>query len=426
MAGPVPNLVPFDYGALDSAVAGGQQRQTLADLGAKAAQGDYDGAAATAFAGGQPDIAAHLAQMSAEQHQQIVQDAASGAYAADTPEKWDAFTQQFHATHPTIQVPPFAARNAVIAQAQTVQDQIANSQKNRELDIEAQKANTAANPMGGLAAADNLPMVETDTQGAPDAKQQQDFLAQLDPGTARLVQDIADYKMDISKVTSLRGNERRQVAQLVGQYDPSFDMTQYGARAAMRKSITSGSYSQALNSSNLVIQHLDALSKAVDDLHNTGIQPWNAASNALKNASGDPAITKFNTIADAAASELAKVFKGTGATDLASVEEWRRNLSANASPDQIHAAIDTAVGDLLKSRIDTINTQYQSAMGKPAKFTFLTPHSRQVLQDLGLDPTALDPTATPPASGGGDASATGGANAPADADIDALIKQYAP
>jgi hypothetical protein len=98
----------------------------------------------------------------------------------------------------------------------------------------------------------------------------------------------------------------------------------------------------------------------------------------------------FNTVADAAASELAKVFKGTGASSEEEIKNWRANLDPNASPAQLKAAIHTAITDLLGSRLDTIRSQYQATMGKPADFTILTPHSRAVLKSLGVDPSQLE------------------------------------
>jgi hypothetical protein len=240
---------------------------------------------------------------------------------------------------------------------------------------------------------DGLPTVPLDDNGTPDKTAQQDFISKLDPSTASLVKGISEYRIPIEKVTSLRGDQRQRLAQIVSQYDPSFDMSQYAARAAMRKSITSGNYSNALNSANLVIQHLDALEKAADGLDNGNYRLLNAGKNLYGSETGNPAITKFNTIADAAGSELAKVFKGTGATSDSEIKEWRKNLDPNASPAQIKASIHTAVADLLKSRLDTIQSQYKAAMGHPSDFSFLTPHSRQVLQDLGIDPSELDPSA---------------------------------
>jgi hypothetical protein len=59
-------------------------------------------------------------------------------------------------------------------------------------------------------------------------------------------------------------------------------------------------------------------------------------------------------------------------------------------PSQFKASVDTLVTNLLKSRLDTIRSQFQSAMGKPASFTMLTPHSREVLKQLNIDPTSID------------------------------------
>ena len=236
-----------------------------------------------------------------------------------------------------------------------------------------------------------LPIVPLSENGKPDPIAQEEFMKSVDPVTGRLIKQITDYKMDISKVTSLRKGERQKVAKMATAYDPTFDMTQYAARAAMRKSVTSGTYSQALQQSNLVIQHLGALKKSIEGLDNVNFQAYNSVKNFLKDQFGDPAITKFNTTADAAATELAKVFKGTGVTSEREIQDWRKNLNINGSPEQIKQSIDTAIKELLKSRIDTIKDRYKSAMGKPLDMQFLTPHSKEILTDLGVDPSELEP-----------------------------------
>lgn len=235
----------------------------------------------------------------------------------------------------------------------------------------------------------DLPQVQTNDQGVPDPNSQEQFLGTLPPNIRDLVKKIANYEMDISKVTSLRGGEREQIAALVSAYDPSFDMTQYQARAAMRKSVTSGSYSNALNASNLVIQHVDAMSEAFKKLNNTRFQWYNKTANAAADMTGDEEIQKalgsFNSAADAVANELAKVFKGVGATDMQSIQEWRHNLGSDVTPAKFNSAVETIIKDLLRSRIDTIKSQYTSAMGKPSEFKFLTPHSKEILQKNGID-----------------------------------------
>lgn len=251
------------------------------------------------------------------------------------------------------------------------------------------------------AATEGIPTVPLDDQGRPNVDAQKAFLETLDPSTAALVKGIADYQLDIPKVTSMRGGERERIAKIVQMFDPTFDMSQYAARAAMKKSITSGNYSSAINASNLVIQHLDEVRKAADKLDNGWFTPGNELRNLFLTKGGDPRLKDFKVAADAAGSELARVFKGTGSTSEGEIKEWRENLNAADSPEQIKAAINQAT-KLLFSRLDTIKTQYKSAMGKPGDFTILTPHSAEILKGYGIDPTTVDPTFKSAVGGGGD------------------------
>lgn len=242
------------------------------------------------------------------------------------------------------------------------------------------------------------------------------LLGQMTPEAAGVIKGIANYDLDPTKVAGTQNGARQRLLSAVMQYDPTYDMSQYGARAAMRKSVTSGNYSQSINAANLVIQHLDALQQAADSLNNTNMPLVNSAKNQYLAQTGDPRIKAFQTAADAASAELAKVFKGVGATSEQEINSWRSTLSPNASPDQIKAAIQMATSNLLASRLDTIRTQYQSVMGKPGDFTMLTPHSRAVLQKMGVDPTQID------VGGGGLAgSAPAAAGGPS---IDDLVNKY--
>lgn len=240
---------------------------------------------------------------------------------------------------------------------------------------------------------DPVNAVDTDPNNAPVLAPGQvdtDFLSKLPTDTQGIVKGLTDYTLDLSKVSSIRGNERQKLAAAAKRYDPSFDMSQYAARAAMRKSVTSGNYSQAINSSNLVIQHLSQLAKIGDELHNTSYPLANMGKNLWSQQTGDADITNFKTTRAAAAAELAKVFKGTGSSSLTEIKDWEDNLDPNASPEQIKGSITTLVKDLLASRLDTIRSQYTSAMGKPADFSILTDKSRKILKDLGIDPNDVD------------------------------------
>ncbi len=243
---------------------------------------------------------------------------------------------------------------------------------------------------GGGAVGQELPGVSLGADGRPDPAAQKAFLDSIpDTGTRKLVQGLANYEIDPTKTFSLKGNHRERAVALAKQYDPTYDQTQYGARSAMRKSMTSGPYSQVLNATNQVIQHIDALNTAYDGLNNTSIPAWNWVSNAAAGETGNEAIQKargeFDTSADAVASELAKVFKGTGASSEQEVLEWRQNLSPNMPPAQFKASLNTLIGKLLASRLDTLNAQFKASMGTPADFRTLTPHTKEVLSKFGID-----------------------------------------
>lgn len=260
------------------------------------------------------------------------------------------------------------------------------------------------------------PIDDTDPNDAPilaPGQTDDEYLKKLPRETQDIVKGLTDYTLDISKVSSIRGNERQKLAAAAKRYDPSFDMSQYSARSKMRQSMTSGQYSQAINSSNLVIQHLDKLSKIAKTMDNSSYPMWNALTNTWSKQTGDDEITNFETARAAAAAELAKVFKGTGSSSLTEIKDWEDNLDPNASPKQIQTSIKTLVTDLLGSRLDTIRQQYKSAMGKPADFQILTDKSKKILSDLGVDASEL---------GDGD-GATGGADA-GDPELDNLLKKY--
>lgn len=246
--------------------------------------------------------------------------------------------------------------------------------------------------------------------GRPDPATQAAFLGTLDPQIANLVRAAGDYQLDPSKIASLKGNQRMAFDALVQQYNPLYDSTRYPARAAYLKSLTSGTYSQTLNSANLVINHLGQLLGNAKALDNGDYPMLNSIGNTFKSATGKPEVTNFDVTAKAAGDELAKVFKGTGATDVGSIEAWQGNLDHNASPAQQQGAITTAIG-LLKSRLDILKDQYQENMGTPATYVqFLKPDTVDTLKKLGYDPNTLEKV--------GDSSGAAGAN------LDTLKSKY--
>jgi len=247
--------------------------------------------------------------------------------------------------------------------------------------------------------------------GLPDPAAQANFLKGLDPGVGSLVKQIADYKLDPSKATSLKGGSRERILALVSQYDPSYDATQFGVRNKMRLNMEAGGmYGQAVDALNQSIKHLGSMANNFEGLHNTSYPTWNAIANTAAYQTGNEGYQKaagaFTQDADAIAGEVAKVFKGAGSTAEAEIKNWRAGLSIDMPPAAFKASVNELISHLLKARLDNIRSDYQAAMHKPMEFDPIRPETKAVLQKLGIDPGQLDDAATP--QGAADASAGGG------------------
>lgn len=256
----------------------------------------------------------------------------------------------------------------------------------------------------GTGAADQ-PVVPFEDDGRPDPAAQDAFLKSIpDPKYAAIVKGVANYELDPAKVTSMRGDQRQKLVEDAKAYDPTYDGTQFGVRVAARKDFTSGQSALNLKSANTLIGHLYDLSKASTALGNSGFTPWNMAVNAVKGNTDNPDIVRYKIAGQAAADELAKVFKGGGASDVESIRGWQNSLDPNAGPTQQQAAISQAI-TLLSSRVAALRDQYQNAMGKPADFQVLNNASVPALIAMHINPSDIDPNYKPPADGDGSPSA---------------------
>jgi hypothetical protein len=237
----------------------------------------------------------------------------------------------------------------------------------------------------------NLPEVTVDKQGRADPAAQKEFLGGLNAQDATNVKAIANYQMDLNTI-SIRNGERARIAALVKQYDPSYVTSQYPAASKMRSSLTSGDYSKTLQSANLVIQHLNTMKMSFDKMGNMGGIGTlaNGPLNAGKEALGDKNIAAFNTARDGVATELSKVFRGTGAMSEKEIEEWKSNFNRDMSPEAMQASIQQAM-EMLNARLDTVKAAYNNALGRPQDFTFLTSKTVDALKNLNIDASALDP-----------------------------------
>lgn len=236
---------------------------------------------------------------------------------------------------------------------------------------------------------ENLPPVSMNEQGTPDPASQAEFLSKLPTSLRAQVQGISEGRIPIEKVTSMRGGERQELARIVSLFDPTFDMSQAGARVAIRKDYASGEMAKLAASSNLALQHAGGMLDAAEKLDN-GQYPWvNAAGNYFASKTGQGAQSAFETYRLGVADELGKAFHGVGAVPVETVKEWKNAISTSSSPEQLRAAVDAAV-HMLAARTETYNQRYKNVMGQDAP-SFLTPESVKTLTKMGIDASVLDP-----------------------------------
>lgn len=224
-------------------------------------------------------------------------------------------------------------------------------------------------------------------------------LGRYSPWVQSTAKKLAHGEIPYPQGFVLKDPQWKQVLQAASEYDHDFNAANYKIRAKLRESFTSGTDSKNINSINTLVGHLEALSKSADGLDNGRIPIWNKVENLTTTATGGSRVKKFNMDLGAVESELATVFKNTGATDQ-EIKAWRERISAADSPAQLHAEIQEAI-KLMSSRLEALRNKYYSGMGNTAKkLTILSPKSKKILQGMGVDVNQLDPDNQPDDSSG--------------------------
>lgn len=210
-------------------------------------------------------------------------------------------------------------------------------------------------------------------------------LSKLPPATAATIRGLLTYTGNPANI-SIRGNARQQLLSLAHQIDPTYDESQFAARSAYNKNITSGTGAQAIISANKSISHLLSFADTVSKLPN--ISPSTSLNKTFADVEagfGNGTVQTNQKMADVEANgvkdELAKFFKGTGVTDIKSIDDWAKNLNTGQNPNQLKGTVQGAI-TLLAGQLNTLETQYQTTMGKPAGTKFLQPETIQKLSKL--------------------------------------------
>lgn len=272
----------------------------------------------------------------------------------------------------------------------------------REIDIDTAKQ------LGGLGATlgpgAKVPMT---VNAGPDDS----FLSGLPSGAQAVVKGLTDYRLPLPTGMALRTGYWQKMLELASQYDPSFDVKEYGARQKLLSSFKAGQDADNIKSINTAISHLGRLMKSGAALKNweeNAIGPFttlaNAINNAVKSGTGSQILKQFKIDRSAVKSELTRAFRGTGGS-VDDVKNWEDNFNENSASNSLQNGGQETV-ELLAGRLKSVKDKFVSGMGKQADFNILTPESRKILKQLGIDSNTIEPeiksVAAPPPAAGGD------------------------
>ncbi len=325
---------------------------------------------------------AKAAQDEADKQQQYRLDVAKFNQTGDQ----NAFDNAFKVEQEKI-----AQQNAQATQAQAASN--AAETKRHDKATEAVAAFNAG--MGAGGGGNNLGIsqsAQVGPDGNPDPVSQKQVLDQITakygPMTAVSIQSLADYTKnpdDFSTRAAKGGMNRDTAVTLAKMYDPTYSDTKYSTRAGYLTSIASskpGTTGSAINSANTAVKHLtdfvDTMSK-IPNGPSSNVNAFNNRFTAAQNVRTN--LSQAQSEANGVVDELAKFFKGTGSTDIPSVETWQKSVNVNGSPADIQGLTQGAI-DLLSGQLQTLSEQYTSNMGKAPTSNFLNPTTMAKLSDL--------------------------------------------
>lgn len=183
-----------------------------------------------------------------------------------------------------------------------------------------------------------------------------------------MAQGLADGSIKWQDVVSNRTPiaVKQQILSEVKSIDPNFNSGDYSIEQGVKKEFTSGDAAKNLTAFNTAIEHAGQLRQAADALDNGDVRGLNAIGNQLGYQFGNDKTTNFNVIKNALSGEISKVFKGGQATD-AEIKQVEQPFSSANSPAQLKGAIDNAVA-LMNSKRNALQQQYQAGIQAKPNF----------------------------------------------------------
>jgi len=211
----------------------------------------------------------------------------------------------------------------------------------------------------------------------------EEYLATVDPATARTARMYIDGRRPFPTGAALRNPQVQLALDVATQADPELSFDNSMTRVATRKDFTSGLSARNITALNTAIGHLNSLKQEAAKLNNTWSPDLNRVVNSVQSDRlGDPRVNNFKVVARALSAELAKVFKGAGAPALTELKDWESSIDPNMSQAQFDGLVQGAA-HLMQSRIEALGEQYKQGMGRSSEpLVMLNPKSQRMFDAL--------------------------------------------
>lgn len=204
-------------------------------------------------------------------------------------------------------------------------------------------------------------------------------LEQRNPEMARTAKGVAEYRINPATL-SQRGGMREKVIEHALRINPEYDQTQFTAKNGARRVFASGPEGRTVRSLNVSIDHLSTLEEAAKALNNGNIPVLNKIVNTIREKTGSPVTTNFDSIKQVVSAEIAKAVVG-GQTALHDREDMAQRARNSQSPAQL-MGIFGEFKKLMAGQMKGLRRQYESQTKLKDFDSMLEPETQRVLEEV--------------------------------------------
>ena len=233
----------------------------------------------------------------------------------------------------------------------------------------------------GPAFARQVPPVITVGNNAPAqgdfSKIGDDYLNTIPVNIRSLVKGVGNYEINPMTFAARLGN-REKMLEMVRQYNPDYDDTQYANKRRAIAQFGSGPQGNTVRSLNVAIEHIDTLQRAADAMKNGQFTPGNKVYNEVAKLFGVTPPNTFEGMRDIVANEVVKGTIGNAGA-LTDRQEAAAKIKAAASPEQLKELM-TGWTELMGGQVKGLEQQYAGASGlKDFRTRYLTERARNAI-----------------------------------------------